>query len=561
MILDGSFLLNKTNSLNAWQSWTYKRCFSLVLHLEQLHQLITEIQLLAIMSSFPMFRKMDELCIQMMKPDSGLPIKGQKISIFAASEKLVESSLLINMASCVQRRGMFNYVSGSELIEWLMTNLEEVDQAEALHLANQLSAFGYLFSVFDASAPVKEDNCLYRLQIPYFWPSSNMQPDSIEYAIFLSKRLLRNEEKHGLVEYEAESYQKLRELLGHMWDFVQSQAEMQLKLFKEKKKSEKVVFDSQEKAYWRIHRPPVEVRFSLLACCLLLCVQIERLKQILKTKPWLKSPKSLETLVSWCDQFSNYDPMLTPPRDPGNPWIVDDPTLWQLNANNVEVPTERRVRRWGFSIHELIKDPIGRQVLETFLESEFSQENIRFWLAVQDLKYSPSSEVNAKVAAIYNEFLVAGAPCQVNVDSQTLETVTKALKDQTVPLRYCFSQAEEHIFILMSKDSYPRFARSEIYRSMLAAAQQQGSKKLGWRSFLFGGNHGPLKKSQTSRTSPQGFYKNRDEGSTARLQNVVDMTKKSTLEPGDAISGTQPKNSPTFTCDGADSLDVEVPLK
>ncbi|KRY13044.1 Regulator of G-protein signaling 7, partial [Trichinella patagoniensis] len=576
---------NKHQSLNAWQSWTYKRCFSLVLHLEQLHQLITEIQLLAIMSSFPMFRKMDELCIQMMKPDSGLPIKGQKY--FRTS---VPSSFT---GSC-----------SSELIEWLMTNLEEVDQAEALHLANQLSAFGYLFSVFDASAPVKEDNCLYRLQIPYFWPSSNMQPDSIEYAIFLSKRLLRNEEKHGLVEYEAESYQKLRELLGHMWDFVQSQAEMQLKLFKEKKKSEKVVFDSQEKAYWRIHRPPpgtvccIEESYGKLEKRIKKkcikdyqrdCVQIERLKQILKTKPWLKSPKSLETLVSWCDQFSNYDPMLTPPRDPGNPWIVDDPTLWQLNANNfiinncfsvfsssVEVPTERRVRRWGFSIHELIKDPIGRQVLETFLESEFSQENIRFWLAVQDLKYSPSSEVNAKVAAIYNEFLVAGAPCQVNVDSQTLETVTKALKDQTVPLRYCFSQAEEHIFILMSKDSYPRFARSEIYRSMLAAAQQQGSKKLGWRwhdlqkaliiipfnqSFLFGGNHGPLKKSQTSRTSPQGFYKNRDEGSTARLQNVVDMTKKSTLEPGDAISGTQPKNSPTFTCDGADSLDVEVPLK
>ncbi|KRX90474.1 Regulator of G-protein signaling 7, partial [Trichinella pseudospiralis] len=542
---------NKHQSLNAWQSWTCKRCLSLVLHLLRLHQSIIDIQLLTIMSSFSMFRKMDELCIQMMKPDSGLPIKGQKY--FRTS---VPSSF-----------------TGSELIEWLMTNLEEVDQAEALHLANQLSAFGYLFSVFDANAPVKEDNCLYRLQIPYFWPSSNMQPDSIEYAIFLSKRLLRNEEKHGLVEYEAESYQKLRELLGHMWDFVQSQAEMQLKLFKEKKKSEKVVFDSQEKAYWRIHRPPpgtvccIEESYGKLEkrikkkCIKDYQRDIERLKQILKTKPWLKSPKSLETLVSWCDQFSNYDPMLTPPRDPGNPWIVDDPTLWQLNANNVEVPTERRVRRWGFSIHELIKDPIGRQVLETFLESEFSQENIRFWLAVQDLKYSPSSEVDAKVAAIYNEFLVAGAPCQVNVDSQTLETVTKALKDQTVPLRYCFSQAEEHIFILMSKDSYPRFARSEIYRSMLAAAQQQGSKKLGWRSFLFGGNHGPLKKSQTSRTSPQGFYKNRDEGSTARLQNVVDLTKKPTLEPGDATSGTQPKNSPTFTCDGADSLDVEVPSK
>lgn len=67
----------------------------------------------------------------------------------------------------------------------------------------------------------------------------------------------------------------------------------------------------------------------------------------------------------------------------------------------VEVPTERRVRRWGFSVQELVRDPIGRQVLETFLESEFSSENIRFWLAIQDLKYSPTSQVAEKVDRIF----------------------------------------------------------------------------------------------------------------------------------------------------------------
>lgn len=73
-------------------------------------------------------------------------------------------------------------------------------------------------------------------------------------------------------------------------------------------------------------------------------------------------------------------------------------TIWIVS---VEVPTERRVRRWGFAIQELIRDTIGRQVLETFLESEFSQENIRFWIAVQDLKYSPKTQVPEKVNAIY----------------------------------------------------------------------------------------------------------------------------------------------------------------
>lgn len=79
----------------------------------------------------------------------------------------------------------------------------------------------------------------------------------------------------------------------------------------------------------------------------------------------------------------------------------------------MEVPTERRVKRWGLSVHELVKDCIGRQVLETFLESEFSSENIRFWIAIQDLKYAKNEEIETKAERIYEEFLAPGAPCQV----------------------------------------------------------------------------------------------------------------------------------------------------
>lgn len=55
-----------------------------------------------------------------------------------------------------------------------------------------------------------------------------------------------------------ELYNKLMELLGHVWDFITVQAEMQLKLHKEKKKSDRVVLDSQERAFWRAHKPPVQ---------------------------------------------------------------------------------------------------------------------------------------------------------------------------------------------------------------------------------------------------------------------------------------------------------------
>lgn len=55
------------------------------------------------------------------------------------------------------------------------------------------------------------------------------------------------------------------------------------------------------------------------------------------------------------------------------------------------------------------------------------------------------------------------------------------MTDKSLPPRYCFSAAEEHIFILMSKDSYPRFVRSEIYKGVLNNAQQQGAKKVNWK--------------------------------------------------------------------------------
>lgn len=81
--------------------------------------------------------------------------------------------------------------------------------------------------------------------------------------------------------------------------------------------------------------------------------------------------------------------------------------------------------------------------------------------------------------------MAPGAPCQVNVDSKTLDETLKLLKDVRIARRHAFWVAEEHVFTLMSKDSYPRFIRSQIYKGVLSAAQQQGSRRLGWRNFVF----------------------------------------------------------------------------
>ncbi len=48
----------------------------------------------------------------------------------------------------------------------------------------------------------------------------------------------------------------MRKILNSRWDFVVMQAEEQLKVAKDRKKEEKQIIDSQEKAYWRVYRPP-----------------------------------------------------------------------------------------------------------------------------------------------------------------------------------------------------------------------------------------------------------------------------------------------------------------
>lgn len=61
------------------------------------------------------------------------------------------------------------------------------------------------------------------------------------------------------------------------------------------------------------------------------------------------------------------------------------------------------------------------------------------------------------------------------------------------PSRFTFDSASEHIYaLLLKKDCYPRFIRSEHYRSLLASGIQPSHKK---RFFGFGG---AIKKKSTT---------------------------------------------------------------
>ena len=53
-----------------------------------------------------------------------------------------------------------------------------------------------------------------------------------------------------------EALGRLKKQLAHKWEFIVMQAEEQVRLAKDRKKGDKIVTDSQERAYWRAYRPP-----------------------------------------------------------------------------------------------------------------------------------------------------------------------------------------------------------------------------------------------------------------------------------------------------------------
>ncbi|KAF5899055.1 regulator of G-protein signaling 4-like, partial [Clarias magur] len=60
---------------------------------------------------------------------------------------------------------------------------------------------------------------------------------------------------------------------------------------------------------------------------------------------------------------------------------------------------------WKTSFNNLINNDAGRAAFTAFLKSEFSQENIEFWVACEDFKRTPEPEMQAKAKQIFKQYI------------------------------------------------------------------------------------------------------------------------------------------------------------
>ncbi len=111
------------------------------------------------------------------------------------------------------------------------------------------------------------------------------------------------------------------------------------------KKCDKIVLDSQERAFWRVNRPPPGFLNSLEYVPIpsrsrsskpkkrsLEDVQreVDFLRRCLD-RTRIKMSVALESLMQYCEMFCEWDPMVTPPQ-PSNPWTSEDPSFWSINS-------------------------------------------------------------------------------------------------------------------------------------------------------------------------------------------------------------------------------------
>ncbi|CAG9788017.1 unnamed protein product [Diatraea saccharalis] len=153
------------------------------------------------------------------------------------------------------------------------------------------------------------------------------------------------------------------------------------------------------------------------------------------------------------------------PREPG----PQDPLL----ADGDAPPTLEEIQSWGQSFDRLMRSAAGRKVFRDFLRGEYSEENIMFWLACEELKRETDPDaVEEKARFIYEDYISILSPKEVSLDSRVREIVNRNMVE---PTPHTFDEAQLQIYTLMHRDSYPRFVNSPLYKTLARISSDASS--------------------------------------------------------------------------------------
>ncbi|XP_045081576.1 regulator of G-protein signaling 3 isoform X1 [Coregonus clupeaformis] len=127
-------------------------------------------------------------------------------------------------------------------------------------------------------------------------------------------------------------------------------------------------------------------------------------------------------------------------------------------------PSPEEALKWGECFDTLLAHKYGVAVFQRFLQTEFSEENLDFWLACEKYrKIKSQSKMASRAKQIFSEYMSIQSCKEVNLDSYTREVTKENLQSTSAST---FDLAQNRIYGLMEKDPYPRFLRSDLYRDL-----------------------------------------------------------------------------------------------
>ncbi|XP_067452290.1 regulator of G-protein signaling 5a [Thunnus thynnus] len=145
--------------------------------------------------------------------------------------------------------------------------------------------------------------------------------------------------------------------------------------------------------------------------------------------------------------------------------IIPYPEKTEKKPEKLQKPTPEEAAQWRENLDRVLNNSYGVAAFRSFLQSEFSDENIEFWTACEDFKKTKNPvKMSMKAKKIYEDFIQSEGPREVNIDHFTKDVTLRNLVDLSPST---FDLAQKRIFALMEKDSFGRFLRSEQYQELL----------------------------------------------------------------------------------------------
>ncbi|XP_066537753.1 regulator of G-protein signaling 20 [Hoplias malabaricus] len=186
------------------------------------------------------------------------------------------------------------------------------------------------------------------------------------------------------------------------------------------------------------------------------------------TLGWLSAPPNA-CCFCWCCCCSCSCLTVRPSKNERIPERTSEKQT-ESEVEEVRGPTLEDVRSWSQTFEQLIKSPHGRASFRQFLKTEFSEENLLFWLACEELrKETNRTAVEQTVKQIYEDYISILSPREVSLDSRVREVINKNMLE---PTSHTFDDAQQQIYTLMQRDSYPRYISSSLYTDLLKSLEE-----------------------------------------------------------------------------------------